>query len=72
MFGEWIALTPNLQLLKSPPEMILEQLGAEDLDAETASHSGMYQTKALMKWLDYHHKQFQKKKWPNTSLSNFR
>ena len=51
-------LTLNLQLLKSPPEIILSQLDDEELDPETASYAGAYQTKALLKWSEYYHRQF--------------
>ena len=58
--GEWIALTPNLQLLKSPLEMVLSQLEDEAWDPETVSQAGAYQTEALLKWLEYHHHQFRR------------
>ena len=39
MSGEWIALTPNLQLLKSPLKMILSQLDSEEWDPERSCGS---------------------------------
>ena len=59
--SEWIALTPNLQLLKSPPEMVLSQLEDNAWDLETVSRAGAYQTKALLKWSEYHHHQFRRR-----------
>ena len=61
MSGEWVALTPNLQLLKSPPEMILSQLESDEWDPEMVSHAGAYQTEALLKWSEYHHRQFRRR-----------
>ena len=46
--GEWIVLTPNLEL------------EGEEWDPETASHAGAYQTKALLKWSEYPHRQFRR------------
>ena len=57
--GAWIALTPNLQLIPSPPEMVLEQL-EEDWDPESASQAGAYQTEALLRWSEYHHRQYRR------------
>ena len=57
---EWIALTPNLQLLKSPPEMVLSQLEDDAWDPETVSWAGAYQTKVLLKGSEYHHRQFRR------------
>ena len=47
--GAWIALTPDLQLIPSPPEMVLTQL-EEDWDPESASQAGAYQTESLLRW----------------------
>ena len=47
--GEWVALTPNLQLLKSPPAMILSQLESEEWDPDMVSRAGAYQTEVLLK-----------------------
>ena len=58
MSAEWMVLTPNFQLLKSPPEMVLSQLDNEEWDPETVSRAGAYQTEALLKWLEYPHRQF--------------
>ena len=58
--GEWIVLTPNLQLLKSLPEMILSQTDDEKFDPETASHAGAYPTEALLKWSEYQHHHFRR------------
>ena len=56
--GQWIALTPKLQLLSSPPEMVIAQL-EEDWDPESASRGGAYQTEALLRWSEYHQTQYQ-------------
>ena len=53
--GAWIALTPDLQLIPTPPEMVLAKLEEDTWDPETASQAGAYQTKALLRWLEYHH-----------------
>ena len=58
--GKWVALTPNLQLLKSPPEMILSHLESDKWDPETVSRAGAYQTEVLFKWSEYHHRQFRR------------
>ena len=58
MSGEWVALTPDLQLLKSLLEMILAKLDEEEWDLETVSRGGAYQTEALLKWSEYYHCQF--------------
>ena len=58
--GEWITLTPNLQLLKSPLEMVLSQLDEEEWDPETVSQARAYQTESLLKWSEYHHRQFRR------------
>ena len=56
--GEWVSLTPVLQILKSPPEMVLEELDDDEWDPETVSRAGAYQTKALLKWAEFYHCQF--------------
>ena len=58
--GAWIALTPDLQLLTTLPEMVLSQLEDDAWDPETASRAGTYQTEALLRWLEYHHCQFRR------------
>ena len=58
--SEWIALTPNLQLLKSPPEMVLSQLEDDAWDLEIFSRAGAFQTEALLRWSEYHHCQFRR------------
>ena len=47
-------LTPDLQLLKSLPEMILAELDIVEWDPEIVSRAGAYQTEALLKWSKYH------------------
>ena len=56
--GEWVALTPGLQILKSPPEMVLEELDDDEWDPETMSRAGAYQTEVLLKWTKFYHRQF--------------
>ena len=58
--GAWVALTPDLQLIQSPPEMVLEQTEIE-LDPEKASHGGAYQTEALLRWSEFHHRQYRRR-----------
>ena len=58
--GAWIALTPDLQLIPSPPEIVLTQL-EEHWDPEAASQTGAYQTEALLRWSEYHHRQYQRR-----------
>ena len=58
--GAWIALTPDLKLIASPPDMILEQLDG-DWDPESASQAGAYQTEALLRWSEYHHTQYRRR-----------
>ena len=58
--GEWVALTPGLQILKSPPEMVLEELDDDEWDPETVSRAGAYQTEALLKWAEFYHRQFRR------------
>ena len=58
--GAWIALTPALQLLPTPPEMILAQL-EEDWDPESASRGGVYQTEALLRWSKFYQLQYQRR-----------
>ena len=53
-------LTPNLQLILSPPEMVLAQL-EEDWDPESASRAGAYQTEVLLRWYEYHHLQYRRR-----------
>ena len=56
--GAWTALTPDLQLIPSPLEMVLAKLEEDGLDPESASRAGAYQTEALLRWSEYHHRQF--------------
>ena len=53
-----MSLTPGLQILKSPLEMVLEELDDDEWDPETVSRAGAYQTKALLKWAEFYHRQF--------------
>ena len=55
-----MALTPDLQLIASPPEMVLDQVDP-GLDPEKASYGGAYQTKALLRWSEYHHRQYRQR-----------
>ena len=56
-----MSLTPDLQLLKSPPGMVLAELDDEEWDLETMSWPGVYQTEALLKWAEYYQRQFRRK-----------
>ena len=38
--------------------MILSQLDSEEWDPETASRAEAYQTEELLKWSEYHYRQF--------------
>ena len=38
--------------------MILSQLDGEAWDPETVSQAGAYQTEALLRWSEYHHRQY--------------
>ena len=51
-------MTPGLQILKSPPEMVLEELDDNKWDPETTSRSRAYQTESLLKWAEFYHCQF--------------
>ena len=55
-----MSLTPGLQILKSPPEMVLEELDDIEWDPETVSRAGAYQTEALLKWAEFYHRQFRR------------
>ena len=55
--GAWVALTPDLQLISSPLQMVLDQPEI-DLDPEEASYTRAYQTEALLRWSEYHHCQY--------------
>ena len=61
MTGAWVTLTPDLQLIPTPPEMVLSKLEEDAWDLETASRARAYQTKALLRWLEYHHWQFRRR-----------
>ena len=39
--------------------MVLDQL-EEDWDPQSASRAGAYQTEALLRWSEYHHRQYQR------------
>ena len=59
--GAWVTLTLDLQLVPMPPEMVLAELEEDAWDPETASRAGAYQTKALLRWSEYHHRQFRRR-----------
>ena len=52
-----LGVNPALQLLPSPPEMVLAQL-EEDWDPESASRGGAYQTEALLRWSEFYQTQY--------------
>ena len=52
--GEWVALTPELQLLRSPPEAARTQAVGGDGSTRTRSHTGPYQEGTLFRWAEYH------------------
>ena len=56
--GEWVALTPELQLLRSPPEAAGTQAVGRDGSTRTRSHTGPYQEGTLFRWAEYHQNQF--------------
>ena len=47
--GAWVALTPDLHLVPTPPELVLNQL-EEEWDPKTISRGEAYQTEALLRW----------------------
>ena len=57
--GAWIALTPALQQVLLPPELVLDQL-AEEWDPGTISRGGAYHKEGLLRWSEYHHHQYQR------------
>ena len=38
--------------------MVLAELDDDEWDPETVSRAGDYQTKALLKWAEFYHRQF--------------
>ena len=54
--GEWVTLTPGLQLLRSPPETASMQAARGEGSTGTRSHVGMYQEEMLLRWAEYHHR----------------
>ena len=40
--------------------MVLSKLEDDAWDQETASRAGAYQTKALLRWSEYYHRQFRR------------
>ena len=56
--GEWVVLTPRLQLLTSPPEGAGVSTEPEDGGTKARGHSGPYLEGTLYRWAEYHQKQF--------------
>ena len=40
--------------------MVSSQLESDKWDLEIVSHAGAYQTEVLLKWSEYHHRQFRR------------
>ena len=59
--GEWVALTPWLQLLASPPEGAGASTEPEDGGTKARGHSGPYLEGTLYRWAEYHQNQFSTK-----------
>ena len=59
--GEWVMLTPGLQLLRSPPEAVLTQAASREGSAEKGSQVGTYQAGTLFRWAEY--QQYQFRQW---------
>ena len=58
--GAWVALTPRFQLVPTLPELVLDQLD-EEWDLEAINQEGAYKTEALLRWSEYHHRQYQRR-----------
>ena len=41
--------------------MVLSKLEDDAWDQETVSRAGAYQNEALLRWLEYHHRQFRRR-----------
>ena len=52
---KWLALTPALQLMPSPPPMKLDDLVLKDADPEADSICGAYQHELLAHMSEYIH-----------------
>ena len=59
--GEWVALTPELQLLTSPQEAAETTVGEEDGNMKTGGREGPYQDRTLFRWAKYHREQFRQR-----------
>ena len=59
--GEWVALTPWLQLLTSPLEEAGDFTEPENGGTRARGHSGPYLEGILYRWAKYHQKQFRKR-----------
>ena len=60
MSGEWIALTPSLQLLKNLLESPQVRWDSEEGSSEIGDYAGMIQERELFKWSEYHPQQFRR------------
>ena len=56
--GRWVAITPELQLLRSPPELPLVQVVNGEGNTEIGSHVGTYHVEMLFRWVECHQPQF--------------
>ena len=59
--GEWVVLTPGLQLLRSPPETASTQAVSGEGSPQTRSQVGTYQEGTLFRWAEYHQHQFRRR-----------
>ena len=56
--GEWVALTPWLQLLTSPWEMAGISTDPDDGNTKIGGCPGPYQDRTLFRWAKYHQSHF--------------
>ena len=59
--GEWVALTPELQLLRSPQEVAGTSAVGGDESTKTRGHLEPYQEGTLFRWAKYHQNQFRQR-----------
>ena len=59
--GEWVALTPSLQFLRSPLESTLVPLDSKEGSTEIESRAGAYQEEELFRWSEHYQCQFRRR-----------
>ena len=55
----WVTIKPELQLLRSPPELPLVQVVSREGDKGIKSHVGKYLAETLLRWVECHQPQFE-------------